>query len=199
MKKEIFFKEILNFLENHSLTIKYTRIYLVDFEPYGIWKNLMGVFYPRFLEGYIFYSEDVERIIEAYLHELSHGAFFENIPIGKEIQKLDKKLYELEKELFDGEIQNTIVITSENVDKSKKIGRNIYEVNHKIFQTYINTAKRLEKLHRKYLPLIESFALIICEEYFKRKIEIPNIYQSYYTNLRNKGKLKEIVEYLYQV
>jgi hypothetical protein len=199
MKKEISFEEILNFLENNNLTVKQTRIYLVDVEPHGIWKNLMGVFYPRFLEGYIFYSDDREKIKATYLHELSHGAFFENITVGREIQRLDKKLYELEKELFDGKIQNIIIITSDNVSKSKKLGRNIYEVNHKIFQTYINAAKILEELHKKYSPIIESFALIVCEEYFKRKMEIPNEYQSYYNNIRNRGKLKEIVKYLYQI
>ena len=42
----------------------------------------------------------------------------------------------------------------------------------KIFQTYISAAKKLEELHKKYLPIIESFALIVCEEYFKRKMGI---------------------------
>jgi len=199
MKNEIYFEEILNFLEEHYLNIKYTRIYLVDTKPTGIWRNLMGVFYPRFLEGYIFYSEDEERIKVGYLHELSHGVFFENIPIGKEIQKLDKKLYELEMELFEGETQNIIVVTSENVERSRKINRNIYEVNNKTFQNYINVAKRLDYLHKKYLPIIESFAIIICEEYFNKSIEVPNEYQPYYRDMRNRGNLKEIVDYLYQI
>ena len=73
-------------MENNNLTVKHTRIYLVDVEPDGIWKNLMGVFYPRFLEGYIFYSDDREKIKAAYSHELSHSTFFENIPLCKKFK-----------------------------------------------------------------------------------------------------------------
>jgi hypothetical protein len=199
---EISWNEALEFLEQYEIPTNSTRIFLlpsfyIETLKWKMkWKNLKGIFLPRFLRGYVFFSPDFSEIEEAYVHELSHGSFFENFPIGREIQRLDREVYELEKELFQEEVENIFVKVSSDVKGSRKVGTNIYEVNKEEFEKYIAVLKKLDSLHKRFLPLIESFAILLSEEFLKRKMEVPLPYLPVYEMLRRKG-LKEIISYLY--
>ena len=66
-----------------------------------------GYFIPRELKGYIKLGKNKKENKRRMIHEISHGIYLENIPVGQKIVEYDKKIGEFERMLF-GNILKTL-------------------------------------------------------------------------------------------
>ena len=74
-----------------------------------------GIFIPRRMEGYVFEDGSKNETSRRKMHEISHGIYLENIPTGNEIVEMDKKMSDIEKEVFGKELRKNekiLVITN---------------------------------------------------------------------------------------
>lgn len=221
MRLEIKSNDVIEWLQDKGIPVYNTRIFLTDYlKTRGI-EESDGVFLPRFHEGYVFINgANVDNLFKRYIHEISHGAFFENFPIGKKIADLDKRIYEKECELFGNDvIANVYVITTPNLNKkSRKISRNyamkiskkkfkenkdIFELNKKEFDVYSSFSRQIKLFYSNYLLYIEGFAMLTMEEIIKYDFYNSTLSEPYKSslelvrNMRNKLGFKGLIEKLH--
>jgi len=224
MRVEIRIEEVINWFRDNDIPICKSRIYLSrPFKVKGM-ENSAGVFLPRFYEGYIFVVDSLDEVIRRYVHESSHGSFFENFPVGKQIHKLDKRVYEKERELFgEKSIEDIYIITTSNSRvKSRKIGleearkltrrkvqfetnKDIFEINRSEFKEYSKLSEQLSLLYSEFVTYLEGFALIVTEEITRDNLGSSPLFGSYKSGyellkaIKEKNGLKGLIQELYRL
>lgn len=216
MPLKIEVEEVLDWYKQNEIPLNKTKIYLCNqFET--IVNDEGGVFFPRFLEGYVFLVPDEKEVLARYVHESAHGSFFENFRIGQTVASLDKEVYELEKTLFEGtKIENMVVVEKEDAPiVSRKLlkseiensdmgarfkNRTVYEVDKTSFEIYREKASRLKSLQSALLPHIEGFSLLVEEEILGRiaRTFSEDYYMKGYNLLKplKENGFSSIVDYL---
>jgi hypothetical protein len=176
---EIKNKDIIYWFNSIRLPLNRTTIYLSrPFKTRSIFFYPGGVFFPGLLVGYVFPSQIYDEIIRRYAHEASHGAFFENVPVGRLISEIDKSILDEEMRIFGGGIDyRNIIVYEEDITGSKRLtidearerfgetygdGYEYWSVGRKEFEEYKRKTSLLQALLERYLDLIEGFA-VFCE------------------------------------
>ena len=177
-------EDVLAWYQSIEIPLVETEVYLS--KPFRTRARLFypgGVFFPRNLTGYVFADGSVyEEILRRYIHESSHGSFFENTYIGGEIVATDKNVYRKESELFDGPIDNReiVVVTQHSIENPSRVSfSDVKRVNEELtfqegveyylvgvgdFNVYRSLAMGLDKLLGHFENYIEGFGLISEEE-----------------------------------
>ncbi|MBU5687819.1 MAG: hypothetical protein QXJ06_04200 [Candidatus Aenigmatarchaeota archaeon] len=157
-----------------------TRIYSSEpFKTRSILFSPGGVFFPRDFTGYVFIDGiDFTEFIRRYVHESSHGSFFENTDIGRRISDIDRQIYDKEIEMFSGPISDRkiVVLTQEGVKRpiqlsfseAKRINDTLdcreyeyYLVGNNDFNEYKTLIYELNNLFDSFGDVIEGFALLV--------------------------------------
>lgn len=177
-------EDVLAWYQSIEMPLNETRVYLSQpFRTRARLFNPGGVFFPRSLTGYVFADGSRYReILRRYIHESSHGSFFENTSLGGEIVVVDRGVYDKESELFDGTIDNReiVVVTQYSIENPTRVsfsdakrlneeltfqdGVEYHLVGVSDFDVYRNLVERLEYLLDSSEDFIESFALVSEEE-----------------------------------
>lgn len=222
MKIEIRSEEVINWFNDRDIPLSKTKLYLSEpFKSRGL-EEYGGIFIPRFYEGHVFFTNDIAEIIRRYIHEASHGSFFENFPVGKQIAELDKRVYEKEKELFgEKNIERCYVITTPDLRIKSKIinleeavklskvqfeaGKDIFEVDKFEFDEYLKLSKQLNQLCSQSIAYLEGFALIVTEEITRCKFSVSQLsgpYKNGYNllkQIKEKNGLNYLIRKLYEL
>lgn len=224
MRVEVRNEEAINWFKSNNIPIFKTRIYLSrPFKAKGI-EEPEGIFLPRFYEGYIFAIDNFSEIIKRYVHESSHGSFFENFSVGRQISGLDRRVYEMERKLFgERSIEDVYVVTTSDLktnsrkiclEEAKKLTRNkvrfeknkdIFEVDKFEFDKYFKLSRQLSLIYSKLVPYLEGFALIITEELVGCDyscLPLAEPYKSGYELLKpikKRSGLNELIKGLYEL
>jgi len=119
-----------------------------------------GIFIPREMKGYIKPTQNKRELKRRSVHEVSHGFYLENSPIGMEIVLQDKKMAEIETEVFGRLLKrNERVIVIIDSGKGK-----IYPIN-----TLDNSIKKWAKKMEIPLDKYDSIAFLDKKNFLEYK------------------------------
>lgn len=127
-----------------------------------------GTFFPRKGYGLVKYSEkEIEDWI-VYTHEYAHGAFFENVKLGKQLKKLEKDVYRWEQELFDRSDSAQLLVGNTNRELEEEIASQhlhydpnkdrYFMVTRESMRGYLQKKKKLDEVSRECKEEVEQFA-----------------------------------------
>ena len=214
-------EDALMWYQRIEMPLSETRVYLSQpFRTRARLFNPGGVFFPRNLTGYVFADgAPYLEILRRYIHESSHGSFFENTNSGGNIVTADRNVYEKESELFDGPIdgREIVVVTQDDIknptrssfSEAKKVNKELtfqegveyHLVGVGDFGIYLDLVERLERFMDYSEGYIEGFALISEEEllgFSRDSASLPEVLGIRYKELdelRKRG-FRYLVEFL---
>jgi len=130
-----------------------------------------GFFVPRKLHGYIKSTNNKNESKRRKIHEISHGFYLENFPVGQKIVYFDKEIERVEKELFGnilGKNEKILVITNllfqgtypiTDIDEElKKLIPDDIDISRYNFVAFLENEnfKEYKNFRNKYEELIKS-------------------------------------------
>ncbi len=183
MKLKISDEEMIDWFQANSIPVKKSIIYISDkletkskiIDPYG-------VFFPRNLDGYV-WPDNISKMLLGYAHELSHGSFFENFKVGKKISREDKKLYDMETELF-GNVKPPFMIITDDSEFENKENLPVLRVDDREFKKYNRQRRKVESLFTKNWNLIEGWAVLVSEKVVGKYKDIAPSYAKACSDVR---------------
>lgn len=198
MKLKFSDEEVIEWFEANKIPVKKSVVYISDrFETKSGTTDPCGVFFPRNLEGYIWFDE-TSRMFLSYVHEISHGSFFENFKIGRKISKEDRKLYDIETKLF-GNVRPPFMIVTEDSEFENKENLRVLRVDDKELKEYNRQRRKVENLFTKNWNLIEGWAVLVSEKITGKNKNITPEYASASAEVRqmeSERGFDETVKYL---
>lgn len=166
-KFELLDENFDEYLKERNIEVVESSFYLTRSDVEGTIVDPGGVYLPRSFEGYIFNRRDFDILRENYAHEKSHGAFFENIDLGKDISRIDREIWEMEKNVFGkfAESQKFFQSGEETRLRGTKNGLPVFEIEEEKFEAYKGKVDELYEKISDNWNFIEAFAMHVSEDY----------------------------------
>jgi len=160
--------ELEEYFQKLGLPVDDVEIYLVEDAPANTASiDPRGSYSPRRGKGFIELQDNFDETYRIYVHELSHGAFFENTDLGQAISDLESRTHKLERNLF-GKVtsEEFHAVPSEEVEASIKIKDNpvTYKAPYEPLQRYNSHRDKLEQVFDENKTIIEGFPVFIEKE-----------------------------------
>lgn len=160
--------ELESYFQKLGLPVEDVEIYLVEEAPVNRKSvDANGSYFPRKGKGFIELQDNFDETYRIYIHELSHGALFENTELGQRISELESRTHTIERNLF-GQVnsEDFHVLPSKDVETGIKINDDpkIYKAPYDALFRYKSNRDELEKAFDENESIIEGFAIFIEKE-----------------------------------